>query len=151
MLLALGACSYSGSGNNQKITQIESSNLDTLGKILDLSVYKPQLAKFKYIYIDNNAERVVLVPGPSDSRFEAYMRFDSITMRRLQSAYFNADYPSQELSPDQFNFDWLDESVRAQLANSDSSYHGHPDIFFYGSTRCKLWMLNDGVLLWKGI
>lgn len=146
-IFILSACSYSGSGDNHKITEINSTNLDTLGKILDLSVYKPISATYNYTYIENNAERVVLVPGPSDSQFEAYLRFDSVTMRNLRSAYFNVDYASPALSPDRFKFSWLDEDVLTKLNSSDTSYHGHPDIFFCRSTSCNLWMLPDGVLL----
>ena len=122
-----------------------STDTSQLSKIVNIQRFRPTGVKFKYVLIDNSGkgERVT-VPGPSDSYLEAVLYFDSTTFNELRTSYFSVDYPSPGYRKEQFNFDWLDTALKNELMQSDTAYHGHPDIFI---GKGKLWFLHNKVLL----
>jgi hypothetical protein len=118
-----------------------------LARLINLTTFKPVHVKFKYVFIDNSAQNQRLsVPGPSDSYLQAILYFDSATFKTWKAKYFSTDYPSPGFDKQGFNFDWLNDSVKAELLKSDTDYHGHPDYFFGAN---KLWMLDNKLLLLK--
>ncbi|MEZ0607576.1 hypothetical protein ACAW74_03620 [Fibrella sp. WM1] len=127
-----------------------STDTGKLSKIIDLVTYKPTHVKFKYIFIDNSGQNERLsIPGPSDSYLQAVLYFDTVTYRQFKTKYFNADYVSPNYDKQDFNFEWLDTTIRKELLQSDTSYHGHPDFFLGLGVKGKLWLLNNKVLLTK--
>jgi len=153
-------CSCAQNNSNGKQTQNANTkdNISTtisedtaiLGQLLDLSVYRPTSAKFKYAFIDNSGQNQRLsVPAPSDSFLEAILYFDSLTFRKFKTSYFNADYVSPNFNKEEFNFDWLDKNIKDELIKSDTTYHGHPDFYFGIGKSGKLWLLDKKVLVRK--
>lgn len=127
-----------------------STDTAKLSKLISLTVYKPTSAKFKYVLMENSKGNERLsVPGPSDSHLEAVLYYDSIPFEQLKRKYFDVNYPSQNFDPQQFNFEWLDTKIRDELLATDTSYHGHPDIFFNLGAEGKLWFLNNKIFLTK--
>lgn len=127
-----------------------STDTAKLSKLIDISMYKPIHAKFKYIFIDNSAQdKRLSVPGPSDSYLQAVLYFDDATFNQLKTKYFSADYPSPNFNKQDFNFDWLDLDVRKELLQSDTNYHGHPDYSLGLGVKGKLWFLDNKILLTK--
>jgi hypothetical protein len=125
-----------------------STDTAKLSKLIDLKVYKPTHARFKYTFIDNSGQNERLsIPGPSDSYLQALLYFDSSTFNQLKKNYFNVDYPSPNYNRFDFGFDWLDADVKKELMQSDTGYHGHPDYFLGSGGRGKLWLLKNRVLV----
>ena len=132
----------------------ESTTLSTdtskLSKLIDITTYRPRHAKFKYLFIDNSGQdKRLSVPGPSDSYLQAVLYFDTATFNQLKTKYFSADYLSPDYDRQEFNFEWLDQDVRKELLESDTSYHGHPDYFLGLGVKGKLWLLDNKLLLKK--
>lgn len=145
-LINCTSCNNKQNNKNDNVSTTISSDITKLSKILNFKVFAPYAVKFQYILIDNSTNNKRLsVPGPSDSYLNAVLYFDSLTFKNLKSKYYNVDYVSQGLNKENFNFDFLEENIKKELQNSDTSYHGHPDIFF--SKGGKLWLLNNKVLL----
>jgi hypothetical protein len=129
---------------NQSVTI--STDTARLAAMINITVVKPVSAKFKYTFFDNSGQNQrISVPGPSDSYLEALLYFDSAGFAQIKAKYAMADYPVQQSGRQDFNFDWLDKDVKDELLNSDTNYHGHPDLFFGGNN--KLWLLNNKILL----
>jgi hypothetical protein len=127
-----------------------STDTSELSRLINISVFKPVRVKFKYVLFDNSGKNERLtVPGPSDSYLEAALYFDSTTFSQLSTQYFNVDYPSPGFYRQTFDFDWLEPELRKELMQSDTSYHGHPDLFFGTGVRGKLWLLHNKLLLTK--
>ena len=127
-----------------------SSDTSKLSRLIDIANFKPTHAKFKYVFIDNSGQNERLsVPGPSDSYLQAVLYFDTDTFNQLKTKYFSADYSSPNYERQDFNFDWLDQAVRKELLESDTSYHGHPDYFLGLGVKGRLWLLDDKLLLIK--
>ncbi|MEO8405931.1 MAG: hypothetical protein ABI480_15095 [Chitinophagaceae bacterium] len=123
-----------------------STDIAKLAKLTNLKEFKPTHVKFKYIFIDNSGKNERLtVPGPSDSNLEAVLYFDEATFEKMRIKYFNTDYVSPGFDKNSFNFDWLDKKIKEEFLKNDINYHGDPDYVFGGS--CKLWLLNDKLLL----
>lgn len=125
-----------------------SGDTALLARYLDLSRFRPRQVRFQRVLIDNSGtgERLS-VPGPSDAWLEAALWFDSSTVRALRTAYKSIDYPDPGLQPGQFRFDWLDSATLRQLDASDTTYHGHPDVFFSQRPGARLWITGNIVLL----
>lgn len=156
LLLLLSACTGPGSKNDtDTVTAGNSSttiSTDTakLSKIIDLTAFRPTHAKFKYTFIDNSGQGQRLsVPGPSDSQLEALLVFDSNSFEQLAKKYSGVDYAPPAFSKLSFNFEWLDAATRTELLQSDSNYHGHPDLIFTAGPQTQLWLLKNKVLLVK--
>lgn len=127
-----------------------STDTSKLSKIIDLATYKPTHVKFRYIFIDNSGKNERLsVPGPSDNYLQAVLYFDTATYRQLRTKFFYIDYSSPNYARQDFNFEWLDTTIRNELLQSDTSYHGHPDFFLGSGVKGKLWFLDNRVLLTK--
>ncbi len=131
---------------NQSVTT--SNDTAKLGRLINITFFKPIHTKFRYSFFDNSGKNQrISVPGPSDSYLEAILYFDSASFAQMKAKYFLADYPKQQSVIQDFNFDWLDKDVKNELLNTDTNYHGHPDLFFGGDN--KLWLLNNKLLLSK--
>jgi len=127
-----------------------STDTVKLARLIDISIFKPTHAKFKYIFIDNSGQSERLsVPGPSDSYLQAVLYFDTTTFRQLKTKYISVDYLSPSYARQDFNFEWLDTNLRKELMQIDTSYHGHRDYFFGLGAKGKLWFLNNKVFLTK--
>jgi hypothetical protein len=155
MLLLFSCDQHANEKDNETTTKgnistTVSTDTAKLSKLLDLRTYKPIRAKFKYVFIDNSRQNKRLaVPAPSDSYLQALLYFDASTFEQLRTNYFNADYPSPNYLPQEFNFDWLDTDLKKELLHGDSSYHGHPDLFLGTGIKGKLWLLENKLLLVK--
>jgi hypothetical protein len=123
-----------------------STDTAKLATLINLKEFKPTHVKFKYVFIDNSGKNERLtVPSPSDSHLEAVLYFDEATFNKMRIKYFNTDYVSPAFDKNSFNFEWLDKDVKDELLKDDTGYHGDPDYVFGGA--CKLWLLNDKLLL----
>jgi hypothetical protein len=127
-----------------------STDTSKLSKIIDINIFKPTKAKFKYIFIDNSGQNERLpVPGPSDNYLEAVLYFDTVTFKTLKTKYFSENYHSPNLDKRNFNFEWLDKDIKIELMKSDANYQGHPDFFLGLGQLGKLWLLENKLLLTK--
>ena len=151
-------CACTGPGSKNDTSTVTSGNSSTtistdsaaLSKIIDLTAFRPARIKFKYTFIDNSGQGQRLsVPGPSDSQLEALLVFDSASFEKLAQKYSGVDYAPPAFSKMNFNFDWLDAATRTELLQSDSNYHGHPDLVFTAGPQTRLWLLKNKVLLIK--
>ena len=125
-----------------------SEDTAKLGRLIDLSIYKPTSVKFKYTFIDNSGKSERLsVPGPSDYSLQAVLYFDSLTFEKFYAFDRNADYSPPNYNKSEFMFDWLDTDILTELENANPNYHGHPD-FFFGS-KGKAWYLHGKILISK--
>ncbi len=151
-LLVLASC-LQPSGNKDADTVVNgnqsvtiSTDTAKLARLINISIFKPDSARFMYSFFDNSGQNQrISVPGPSDSYVEAILYFDSASFAQLNEKYLMGDYPIQQSAKQDFNFDWLDTEVKNELLNSDTNYHGHPDLFFGGNN--KIWLLNNKLLL----
>lgn len=128
---------------------MESTSVEKLGEIIDLSKYKPTKVKFKYVYCDNSGTENRSIPGPSDHYLNALMYFDEATFKNLQM-FKQVDthiWPIPDFKKEDFDFDWLDEEIKTELMKSDTAYHGDHDRYF--NSNGKLWMMENKLLLLK--
>ncbi|WP_204346881.1 hypothetical protein [Psychroserpens algicola] len=134
---------------DNNITKIISTDIDTLGKILDFSNHKPIRVEFRYTLIDNSGKNDRLsVSGPSDSSLEAVLYFDKKTFRAIEDFELNLEWIEQHHSKEEFNFEWLPEDVRRELEQHNvANYKGHPDVFFETGVHGKAWYLDHKILL----
>jgi hypothetical protein len=127
------------------ITVEISTDINQLQNLIDLSKFKPEKVKFKYIFIDNSKGRV---PGPSDSFLEAILYFDDKTMEKIWKIDQNADFPNPNYQKQNFKFDWLDQQILSELEKSDSLKNVHPDLIF-GTSNGECWYLKNKILFKK--
>ena len=154
--MALFACgqraSKTGSDTIKDGNKITTFSTDTgkLSKLIDITIYKPIYANFKYIVIDNSGQNERLsVPGPSDSYLQAVLYFDTTTFSELKKKFYNTNYQPPNFNKQNFSFEWLDNTTRNELLQSDTGYYGDPDCFLGLGTNGKLWFLKNKVLLTK--
>jgi hypothetical protein len=127
-----------------------STDIVKLSGLIDIATYKPESVKFRYIFIDNSGKNErESVPGPSDSYLEAVLYFNNETFDQISKKYVNAAYPSLNFDRKDFNFEWLESTVKDELLKSDTLHHGHPDMLFKTGGNGKLWFLNNKILLKK--
>jgi hypothetical protein len=70
-----------------------STDIEQLGKLLNLKKHKPTLVKYKYVSNDNGAQHERLtVPGPSDYSLQALLYFDSLTFDDILDYARRIDY-----------------------------------------------------------
>ncbi len=130
------------------LTQTISTDINLLGKLLDLTTYKPIEVKFKFTFIDNSAQNDrISVPGPSDYYLEAILYFDSLTFVKIKDFEKNLEWMEQNYKKEEFNFEWLSNDLQNQLMNSNLDYHGHPDFFFGSGVNRKCWYLENKILI----
>jgi hypothetical protein len=123
-----------------------STEIDKLGRLLDLKTYPPVKVEFKYFLIDNSGKNERLaVPGPSDFTLEALLYFDTLTFGKILEAGKVVDSAMPNYQKSEFRFDWLDADVLTWLEDSDPDYHGHPDFFFH--SKGKTWYLHNKILI----
>ena len=130
-------------------TEIRSMSIDTLGRILDFSQYRPTAVQFYYVYHDNSGKNERLaVPGPSDMYLEALMYFDSAAWEGMSNFERHLEWKTQDKVKEEFDFGWLPPNVYDELMTPRlNNYHGHPDFFFGTVGKGRLWYLNRKVLL----
>lgn len=130
-------------------TEITSTNIEKLSKILDFEMHKPIKVHYKYVYIDNSGQHERLsVPGPSDYYIEAVLYFDEETFKAMNDFELNLEWMEQNHNKQEFNFDWLPELIKKELANQNiENYKGHPDFFFGTGVNGKVWCLDNKLLL----
>jgi hypothetical protein len=135
---------------NGNITTTLSSDSAKLAKILNFKRYKPYRVKFQYTFIDNSGGgKRLSVPGPSDFKLEAILYFDAATFASIMDSYSQADWNAPNYNKEEFNFNWLEAAEKTALLKSDSSYHGHIDLFFTepNDPNSHTWILNKKILL----
>ncbi|MDG5492877.1 hypothetical protein [Psychroserpens sp. SPM9] len=134
---------------DSNITKIRSTDIDTLGRILDFSNHQPIKVEFRYTLIDNSGKNDRLsVPGPSDSSLEAVLYFDKKTFKALEDFELNLEWIEQHHNKEIFNFEWLPQDVRQELEQDDRpNYKGHPDFFFGTGVNGKAWYLDQKIIL----
>ncbi|WP_162903387.1 hypothetical protein [Taibaiella koreensis] len=148
LLLSQLACGLSSCTQGDSIredgkkTEMVSTSTEELGKLIDLSRYRPQKVKFRYLFRNNAAQGRIDIPGPSDYFVEALLYFDTATFKRLSGL--------SHLLPDTnrvaFRFDWLDQEVSDELAHTTRGYRGNPDFFFKGA-HGKAYYLDNKILI----
>lgn len=79
-----------------------STDINSLQKLINLSKFRPEKVKFKYVFIDNSGERI---SGPSDSFLEAVIYFDEQTMKRIWDLDKNTDFVFPNYTKKDFEFD----------------------------------------------
>jgi hypothetical protein len=137
---------------NGNTTTTLSSDTAKLAKLLNLKKYKPYHIKFQYTFIDNSGggERLS-VPGPSDFKLEAILYFDTATFASIMDLYKQAGWNAPNYNKEEFNFNWLDDSVKTELLKSEATYHGHIDLLFTepNDPNSHIWILDKKILLHK--
>jgi hypothetical protein len=124
-----------------------SSDTAKLSKLINLRLYKPTAARFKYTFMDNSGKNERLsTPGPSDSYLEAILYFDAATFAQLLKDAEQRDSTISSLSKEEFNFDWLDQSIKDELTKSEAVYEKHSEVFAGSS---EVWFLDNKLLLRK--
>lgn len=124
-----------------------STDINSLQKLINLSKFRPEKVKFKYIFINNSEGRI---PGPSDSFLEAVICFDEQTMKKIWDLDKNADFAHPDYQKQDFEFDWLDEKIINELKQSDSLKAAHPD-FIFDTYNGKCWYLKNKILFIKTV
>ncbi|PTT70515.1 MULTISPECIES: hypothetical protein [unclassified Chryseobacterium] len=124
-----------------------STDINSLQKLINLSKFRPEKVKFKYIFIDNSEGRI---PGPSDSFLEAVICFDEQTMKKIWDLDKNADFAHPDYQKQDFEFDWLDEKIINELKQSDGMKAAHPD-FIFDTENGKCWYLKNKILFIKTV
>ena len=152
-LLSLGSCDLFQSEEEKApyyvVKTDESKDINKLGKLINLEKFRPEKVQFQHTYIETvngngSAEE------PKDDYLQAVLYFDSITFERMLNVTRLADYSFRNYSKKTFDFPWLSDELSDELENSDSLYHGHPDLFFE-SEGGKLWLMNKKVLFYREI
>ncbi len=131
-------------------TITQSTEVNELGKFLDFTQFKPTDVSFRYTYYDNSGQNDRSVPGPSDHYMQALMFFDSLTFKNilLNAQVESSNHPIPNYQKEEFNFDWLDREIKNELMRSDTSYHGHHDLYF--GSGGQLWLMDKKILLYDG-
>ncbi|WP_298899840.1 hypothetical protein [uncultured Psychroserpens sp.] len=131
------------------VTEITSTDIESLGKILDFGKYMPINVEYRYVIIDNSGQNERLtVPGPSDYSLEAILYFDESTFHAIYDFEKNLEWKEQNHKKEEFNFEWLPQKVKEELAQDDkTNYKGHPDFFFGTGVNGKAWYLDKKILL----
>ena len=135
---------------NGNITTTLSSDTAKLAKLLNLKKYKPYQVKFQYTFIDNSGgEERLSVPGPSDFKLEAILYFDAVTFASITDFYKHAGLNVPNYNKEEFNFNWLDDTVKTALLKSGPANGGHIDLLFTepGNPNAHIWILNKKILL----
>ncbi|MES2429837.1 MAG: hypothetical protein V4556_02805 [Bacteroidota bacterium] len=126
-----------------------STDINRLEQFLELDKFHPTSVKFQHTVIENYGyETEYTTAVKPDYDIEAVLNFDSSTFAKFMHAYSRADWVSPKYNKREFEFPWLDEKTKKEIAASDPNYHGHIDLFFtYNDPNCRLWILNQKVLL----
>ncbi|MGJ7033309.1 hypothetical protein [Niabella hirudinis] len=111
-----------------------SENKETLGKIINLEIYRPYSVVFQW-------------NGQNMDGLEAILYYDEKTYTAIMNAYMDADFPKGAYAKEQFDFPWLDSLQHAELQFSKPDYVGNPDIFLGTGGRGMLWFLDKKILL----
>ncbi|WP_343635006.1 hypothetical protein [Fluviicola sp.] len=128
------------------ISTTYSSDVEKLGKLINLKKYNPTEVTFKHTVIDNSGEKDrVSVPGPSDYSLQAVLYFDSATFESMLDVSRKSNYTPTDYSQEDFQFDFLSKEISEELDRSNKNYHGLPDLFF--GSGGSIWMLDKKVLL----
>ncbi|MBU2929955.1 hypothetical protein [Winogradskyella psychrotolerans] len=136
--------------SSKNITEMTSSDIEKLDKLLNFEKFRPTKVKFKYVFIDNSGQNERLsVPGPSDYYLEALLEFDSITFTKMKAIEKDMEWIEQNHQKEAFNFEWLPQHIQQELDTSNPNYKGHPDLFFNTGSNGKIWYLNNKILIKK--
>lgn len=127
----------------------ESTEINKLEKLINLEKFRPEKVTYSHVYIEtingNGSEE-----EPKDDYLQAVLYFDSATFKKMLELTKSADYSQPYYPKSQFSFPWLSRELSSELENSDSAYHGHPDLFF-DTEDGRLWFLDQKVLFYKEI
>ena len=132
------------SGN---ISETISADTALLGKLIDLSTYRPSAVKFKYRFIDNSGQKKrISVPGPSDSYLEAVLFFEQAVLESIKLKCPVDDSIQYQMGT--FRFGW-DKETQNKLLKADSNFKSRPDRLFHSGVNGRIWVLDDRILLEK--
>ena len=151
--ISLTSCELKGSEEDEQTSYVvksdESTNINKLGKFINLEKFRPEKVEFHHTYIEtingNGSEE-----EPKEDYLQAVLYYDSVTFHKMLEAIEKADYALPNYSKTTFHFPWLNRELSMELENSDSNYHGHPDLFF-GTEKGKLWFLDQKILFYREI
>ncbi|GAB2813513.1 hypothetical protein [Ferruginibacter profundus] len=134
---------------NGNVSTTISTDTGKLARLISFKYYHPRSVKFLYSFIDNSGTAGRSVPGPSDYTLQAVLYFDAATFKNIVADYMKPDWVSPRYTKEEFNFSWLDTIVKKELLQTDSSYHGHTDLFWNepNDPNCHVWMLHNKLLL----
>jgi len=127
----------------------ESSDINKLGKLINLKNFRPEKIMYHHMYIET-INGTGSEAEPKDDYLQAVLYFDSTTFQKMLEVSKNADYSLPNYSRGQFEFPWLERALFSELENSDSDYHGHPDLFF-DTQDGKIWFLDQKILFYREI
>jgi hypothetical protein len=152
-LLSLGSCELFESEEEKApyyvVKTDESKDINKLGKLINLENFRPEKVDFQHIYIEtvngNGSEE------PKDDYLQAVLYFDAPTFQRLQDNLQKMSTALRKHNRSQFEFPWLDDSLRNQLKNSEGKYYNGYMGDLFGEKQAKLWLLDKKVLLYREI
>lgn len=125
-----------------------SEDTAKLSKIIDLKNFPPQRVSFKYHGAD-----LALLPDDSveinkeDYSLEAVLNYDEKTYGAILTRYMDMGFPKAKYNRSDFNFSWLDDTVKQELQSSNTDYFGNPDIFLGTNGKAELWFLDKKILV----
>lgn len=125
----------------KNIIETYSTNIKQLSKLINLKKYRPISVKYHYTFIDNSRGRS---PGPSDNFLEAELVFDDKTMEEIFFILKNTEIVTINISRKKFEFSWLDNETKKELAKQQE-IGGESDFLF--DSNSEIWILKNKILL----
>jgi hypothetical protein len=104
-LIGIFGCNTGSKSAEKKAQAFQlSTSIDSLGRFIDLSVYRPKSVKWTVKTLGIADSRV---PGPSDYNLQAIMTFDSLSIRAIKRDYSFLSIHFTPKDINKFTFDWL--------------------------------------------
>lgn len=104
-----------------------STDINELGKYINLEGHKPLQVKWSYEKLGNQSDS--RIPGPNDYKLEAVLQFNSKTIEEIKEKYKLLSVSFRELRKEQFRFEWLDKKNLHKLNKTNYLFYYHPNIF----------------------
>lgn len=123
-----------------------SKDVAKLGKVLDLQTYKPDSVVFQLSGINiDSLEKDSLTN--KNFNLEAVLFYEEHVYGSILEKYMDADFPKGDYKKEDFEFEWLDELLKAELNLSKADYKGNPDIFLGTDGQARLWFSDKKIFL----
>lgn len=86
-------------------------------------------------------------PEQDSAELQAVLYYEEPIFGKILEKYMDHDFPKGDYKKEEFEFNWLNDTLRAELQLSKPGYQGNPDIFMGTDGKARLWFLNKKILL----
>lgn len=109
-----------------------------VASVIDLKTFRPERVVYQF-----------KKEAATDSlkKLHAILYYDEPVFIKILEKYMDQDFPKGDYQKNDFEFDWLNDTIQAELQLSKPDYRGNPDIFLGTEHKGQLWFLNKKVLL----